>query len=257
MMLRDRASTRYPRPAPGRAARQPSTHHPPPIARSVSEIAAAPRHRSPVGPMTQTKRSTSSRVSPYRSIRPGAWFGATCTRLAGARSTARRADRVQKPHVPSKTSCVFRRKGPGVSVQTDHPVRAKRTGPEDGDATPIQLSEVVLARRRSCQELLSNPVVGVVGSVGNPVGLSKAGGQAGRIAGSAAAPGGRRGCDLPGLSTGRHFPQPFVVPRGDSERQRRRAGAQRGRNAVHHGVGLVVPSGFDVRSSWRSRWRRR
>jgi hypothetical protein len=139
---------------------------------------------------------------------------------------------------PSSAWCVFRRKGPGVSVQTDHPVRAKRTGPEDGDATPIQLSEVVRAGRCSCQELLSNFAAGVVGSVGNPVGLSKAGGQAGRIAGSPAVPGEGRGRDLPGLSTGRHFPQPFVVPRDRSERQRRDPGAERRQH--HHGAGGMV-----------------
>ena len=63
--------------------------------------------------------------------------------------------------------------------------------------------------RAAVKRLLQS--AGAVGSVGNPRGLSKAGGQAGWIAGSLTSHGDGRGRDLPGLSTGRHFPQPFVV----------------------------------------------
>jgi hypothetical protein len=137
-------------------------------------------------------------------------------------------------------ACAFRRKGPGVSVQTDHLVRAKRTEPEDGDATPIQLSEVVLSGRRSRQELLSNFVAGAVGSVGTPVGCPR---PVVRLGGSREAQQRQAmdgGCDLPGRSTGRHFPQLFVEPRGRLERQRRDPGAARRQPDGHHGAGAVV-----------------
>ncbi len=136
--------------------------------------------------------------------------------------------------------CVFRRKGPVVSVQTDHPFRRKRTGPQgwrrhaysvvrSGTRWAWLVSRVSFQiRRRGC------------GKCGQPRGLSKAGGQAGRIAGGPTLPGEGRGRDLPGLSTGRHFPQPFVVLRGGSERQRRRPGAKRRQPRVDHDVGVVA-----------------
>jgi hypothetical protein len=72
------------------------------------------------------------------------------------------------------------------------------------------------------------------------VGLSKDCGQAGRTAGSLMAPGGGRGRDLPGLSTGRHFHSPSWFPETVRSGSDELSGAKRRKLGDRHGAGVMV-----------------